>query len=156
MVTSVVTPLHLSFQTTSHSSGTINTAFPCILPGHYPNKAMPSAGMLPWLQGMICNVDNPCLKYPTPGETPGQVNNFNNSMYAAPLLWDALWWNWIRYDFTFYTYLHSCVVFLVYQDFWDAHRAPNPPGEPIDSQQGAVACRWYRPVDFSPLTVQFQ
>uniref|UniRef100_A0A3Q3WL83 ABC transporter domain-containing protein n=1 Tax=Mola mola TaxID=94237 RepID=A0A3Q3WL83_MOLML len=48
---------------------------------HYPNKAMPSAGMLPWLQGMICNVDNPCLKYPTPGETPGQVNNFNNSMY---------------------------------------------------------------------------
>lgn len=41
---------------------------------------MPSAGMLPWLQGMICNMDNPCLSRPTPGETPGQVNNFNNSM----------------------------------------------------------------------------
>uniref|UniRef100_A0A4W6E0C7 P-type phospholipid transporter n=1 Tax=Lates calcarifer TaxID=8187 RepID=A0A4W6E0C7_LATCA len=50
--------------------------------GHYPNKAMPSAGVLPWLQGMICNINNPCLNYPTPGETPGQVNNFNNSMYV--------------------------------------------------------------------------
>uniref|UniRef100_A0A8C4P0I0 ABC transporter domain-containing protein n=1 Tax=Dicentrarchus labrax TaxID=13489 RepID=A0A8C4P0I0_DICLA len=49
---------------------------------HYPNKAMPSAGVLPWLQGMMCNIDNPCLNYPTPGETPGQVNNFNNSMYV--------------------------------------------------------------------------
>lgn len=48
--------------------------------GHYPNKAMPSAGMLPWLQGMICNIDNPCLNHPPPGETPGQVNNFDNSM----------------------------------------------------------------------------
>uniref|UniRef100_A0A3P9HY66 Uncharacterized protein n=1 Tax=Oryzias latipes TaxID=8090 RepID=A0A3P9HY66_ORYLA len=48
---------------------------------HYPNKAMPSAGLLPWLQGMMCNIDNPCYNDPTPGETPGQVNNFNNSMY---------------------------------------------------------------------------
>uniref|UniRef100_A0A3Q2CBJ7 ATP-binding cassette, sub-family A (ABC1), member 1B n=1 Tax=Cyprinodon variegatus TaxID=28743 RepID=A0A3Q2CBJ7_CYPVA len=40
---------------------------------HYPNKAMPSAGMLPWLQGMICNIDNPCLNHPPPGETPGQI-----------------------------------------------------------------------------------
>lgn len=43
---------------------------------------MPSAGVLPWLQGMMCNINNPCLNYPTPGETPGQVNNFNNSMYV--------------------------------------------------------------------------
>uniref|UniRef100_A0A7N8WNF1 Phospholipid-transporting ATPase ABCA1-like n=1 Tax=Mastacembelus armatus TaxID=205130 RepID=A0A7N8WNF1_9TELE len=49
---------------------------------HYPNKAMPSTGVLPWLQGMICNINNPCLNYSTPGETPGQVNNFNNSMYV--------------------------------------------------------------------------
>uniref|UniRef100_A0A8D3E109 ABC transporter domain-containing protein n=1 Tax=Scophthalmus maximus TaxID=52904 RepID=A0A8D3E109_SCOMX len=53
---------------------------------HYPNKAMPSAGVLPWLQGMICNIDNPCLSHPTPGETPGQVNNFNNSMYVLGLM----------------------------------------------------------------------
>lgn len=64
------------------SSGKMNTVFVSILVGHYPNKAMPSAGLLPWLQGMMCNIDNPCLSYPTPGETPGQVNNFNNSMYA--------------------------------------------------------------------------
>uniref|UniRef100_H3C1X8 P-type phospholipid transporter n=1 Tax=Tetraodon nigroviridis TaxID=99883 RepID=H3C1X8_TETNG len=53
---------------------------------HYPNKAMPSAGMLPWLQGMICNMENPCLSHPTPGETPGQVNNFNNSILAGVLI----------------------------------------------------------------------
>uniref|UniRef100_A0A3B3V8X0 P-type phospholipid transporter n=1 Tax=Poecilia latipinna TaxID=48699 RepID=A0A3B3V8X0_9TELE len=50
---------------------------------HYPNKAMPSAGVLPWLQGIICNIDNPCLSHPTPGETPGQVNNFNNSIFSS-------------------------------------------------------------------------
>ncbi|XP_041634758.1 phospholipid-transporting ATPase ABCA1-like isoform X2 [Cheilinus undulatus] len=53
---------------------------------HYPNKAMPSAGVLPWLQGMMCNIDNPCLNYPTPGETPGQVNNFNDSIIAGMLI----------------------------------------------------------------------
>ncbi|KPP62608.1 hypothetical protein Z043_119199 [Scleropages formosus] len=47
---------------------------------HYPNKAMPSAGVLPWLQGMMCNMENPCVNHPTPGETPGQVNNFNSSL----------------------------------------------------------------------------
>uniref|UniRef100_A0AAR2JFK1 ABC transporter domain-containing protein n=1 Tax=Pygocentrus nattereri TaxID=42514 RepID=A0AAR2JFK1_PYGNA len=41
---------------------------------------MPSAGVLPWLQGMVCNIQNPCVSQPTPGETPGQVNNFNNSI----------------------------------------------------------------------------
>ncbi|KAM6949618.1 phospholipid-transporting ATPase ABCA1 [Aplochiton taeniatus] len=53
---------------------------------HYPNKAMPSAGVLPWIQGMVCNIDNPCLSDPTPGETPGQVNNFNNSIIAGVLI----------------------------------------------------------------------
>uniref|UniRef100_A0A8C2AGP3 ATP-binding cassette, sub-family A (ABC1), member 1A n=1 Tax=Cyprinus carpio TaxID=7962 RepID=A0A8C2AGP3_CYPCA len=40
---------------------------------HFPNKAMPSAGTLPWVQGIICNANNPCFRYPTPGETPGVV-----------------------------------------------------------------------------------
>ncbi|XP_056883332.1 retinal-specific phospholipid-transporting ATPase ABCA4a [Takifugu flavidus] len=53
---------------------------------HYPNKAMPSAGVLPWLQGMICTMDNPCLSHPTLGETPGQVNNFNNTILAGILI----------------------------------------------------------------------
>uniref|UniRef100_A0A8D3D687 ABC transporter domain-containing protein n=1 Tax=Scophthalmus maximus TaxID=52904 RepID=A0A8D3D687_SCOMX len=60
---------------------------------HYPNKAMPSAGVLPWLQGMICNIDNPCLSHPTPGETPGQVNNFNNSMYVLGCSLLCLGWH---------------------------------------------------------------
>uniref|UniRef100_A0AAY4A5S1 P-type phospholipid transporter n=1 Tax=Denticeps clupeoides TaxID=299321 RepID=A0AAY4A5S1_9TELE len=47
---------------------------------HFPNKAMPSAGTLPWVQGIICNANNPCFRYPTPGETPGMVGNFNDSI----------------------------------------------------------------------------
>ncbi|XP_014062403.2 phospholipid-transporting ATPase ABCA1 [Salmo salar] len=53
---------------------------------HYPNKAMPSSGVLPWLQGMMCNIGNPCANHPTPGEAPGQVNNFNNSIIAGMLI----------------------------------------------------------------------
>ncbi|KAM8899352.1 phospholipid-transporting ATPase ABCA1 isoform 1-T3 [Spinachia spinachia] len=53
---------------------------------HFPNKAMPSAGVLPWIQGMICNINNPCLNDPTPGETPGQVNNFNDSIVSRMLI----------------------------------------------------------------------
>ncbi|XP_078074970.1 retinal-specific phospholipid-transporting ATPase ABCA4 [Mustelus asterias] len=49
---------------------------------HFPNKAMPSAGMLPWLQGIFCNLKNPCFRYPTPGEYPGVVSNYNNSILA--------------------------------------------------------------------------
>ncbi|XP_039092407.1 retinal-specific phospholipid-transporting ATPase ABCA4 [Hyaena hyaena] len=49
---------------------------------HFPNKAMPSAGMLPWLQGMFCNVNNPCFQSPTPGESPGIVSNYNNSILS--------------------------------------------------------------------------
>lgn len=53
---------------------------------HYPNKAMPSSGVLPWIQGLVCNIENPCLNSPTPGEAPGQVNNFNNSIIAGILI----------------------------------------------------------------------
>ncbi|XP_067284959.1 phospholipid-transporting ATPase ABCA1 [Pseudorasbora parva] len=53
---------------------------------HYPNKPLPSAGVLPWLQGMLCNIQNPCVNYPTPGEAPGQVNNFNDSTVTKVLI----------------------------------------------------------------------
>uniref|UniRef100_A0A8C7GQE7 P-type phospholipid transporter n=1 Tax=Oncorhynchus kisutch TaxID=8019 RepID=A0A8C7GQE7_ONCKI len=49
---------------------------------HFPNKAMPSAGTLPWVQGIICNANNPCFRHPTPGETPGLVGNFNDSIIS--------------------------------------------------------------------------
>ncbi|XP_020657095.3 phospholipid-transporting ATPase ABCA1 [Pogona vitticeps] len=49
---------------------------------HFPNKAMPSAGTLPWVQGIICNANNPCFRYPTPGESPGTVGNFNKSIVS--------------------------------------------------------------------------
>uniref|UniRef100_A0A4W5NLB2 P-type phospholipid transporter n=1 Tax=Hucho hucho TaxID=62062 RepID=A0A4W5NLB2_9TELE len=45
----------------------------CPPSGHFPNKAMPSAGTLPWVQGIICNANNPCFRHPTPGESPGLV-----------------------------------------------------------------------------------
>uniref|UniRef100_A0A8C8HZH9 P-type phospholipid transporter n=1 Tax=Oncorhynchus tshawytscha TaxID=74940 RepID=A0A8C8HZH9_ONCTS len=50
---------------------------------HFPNKAMPSAGTLPWVQGIICNANNPCFRHPTPGETPGLVGNFNDSIQSV-------------------------------------------------------------------------
>ncbi|XP_066576539.1 phospholipid-transporting ATPase ABCA1 [Amia ocellicauda] len=53
---------------------------------HFPNKAMPSAGTLPWVQGIICNANNPCFRYPTPGESPGAVGNFNKSIISRLFL----------------------------------------------------------------------
>ncbi|KAF3703359.1 Retinal-specific ATP-binding cassette transporter [Channa argus] len=49
---------------------------------HFPNKAMPSTGVLPWIQGIFCNGNNPCFPYPTRGESPGLVSNYNNSILA--------------------------------------------------------------------------
>ncbi|XP_008277592.1 ATP-binding cassette sub-family A member 1 [Stegastes partitus] len=49
---------------------------------HFPNKALPSAGTLPWIQGIICNINNPCFHSPTAGETPGQAGNFDNSILS--------------------------------------------------------------------------
>ncbi|XP_029110683.1 retinal-specific ATP-binding cassette transporter-like [Scleropages formosus] len=49
---------------------------------HFPNKAMPSAGILPWIQGIFCNANNPCFRHPTRGESPGLVSNYNNSILA--------------------------------------------------------------------------
>uniref|UniRef100_A0A671URV1 ATP-binding cassette, sub-family A (ABC1), member 1A n=1 Tax=Sparus aurata TaxID=8175 RepID=A0A671URV1_SPAAU len=49
---------------------------------HFPNKAMPSAGTLPWVQGIVCNANNPCFRNPTPGESPGVVGNFNDSIIS--------------------------------------------------------------------------
>ncbi|KAE8280050.1 Retinal-specific ATP-binding cassette transporter [Larimichthys crocea] len=49
---------------------------------HFPNKAMPSTGVLPWIQGIFCNANNPCFQYPTRGESPGFVSNYNNSILA--------------------------------------------------------------------------
>ncbi|KAL4635920.1 retinal-specific ATP-binding cassette transporter-like [Arapaima gigas] len=49
---------------------------------HFPSKAMPSTGILPWIQGIFCNANNPCFRYPTRGESPGLVSNYNNSILA--------------------------------------------------------------------------
>lgn len=55
---------------------------------HFPNKPLPSAGMVPWLQGLICNVNNSCFQQPTPGEKPGVLSNFKDSLISR-LLADA-------------------------------------------------------------------
>ncbi|XP_027884349.1 ATP-binding cassette sub-family A member 1 isoform X1 [Xiphophorus couchianus] len=49
---------------------------------HFPNKALPSVGTVPWIQSIVCNINNPCFHRPTPGETPGQVGNFDNSILS--------------------------------------------------------------------------
>ncbi|XP_075380013.1 phospholipid-transporting ATPase ABCA7 [Mycteria americana] len=52
---------------------------------HFPNKALPSAGTLPWLQGIVCNMNNPCFRHPTAGEAPGLVGNFDGSILSRLL-----------------------------------------------------------------------
>uniref|UniRef100_A0A8C2EGI9 P-type phospholipid transporter n=1 Tax=Cyprinus carpio TaxID=7962 RepID=A0A8C2EGI9_CYPCA len=58
---------------------------------HFPNKALPSAGTLAWVQGIICNVNNPCFHHPTAGETPGRpgqlyiVNKFCVDCCLSPV-----------------------------------------------------------------------
>uniref|UniRef100_A0A452QWJ1 ATP binding cassette subfamily A member 7 n=1 Tax=Ursus americanus TaxID=9643 RepID=A0A452QWJ1_URSAM len=51
---------------------------------HFPNKPLPSAGTVPWLQGLICNVNNTCFPQPTPAEQPGVLSNFKDSL--GPLI----------------------------------------------------------------------
>ncbi|XP_052020849.1 phospholipid-transporting ATPase ABCA7 isoform X3 [Apodemus sylvaticus] len=55
---------------------------------HFPNKPLPSAGTVPWLQGLVCNVNNSCFQHPTPGEEPGVLSNFKDSLVSR-LLADA-------------------------------------------------------------------
>ncbi|KAK2510038.1 hypothetical protein MC885_018422 [Smutsia gigantea] len=55
---------------------------------HFPNKPLPSAGTVPWLQGLICNMNNTCFPHPTPGEEPGVFSDFNGSLVSR-LLADA-------------------------------------------------------------------
>lgn len=57
-----------------------------LVPGHFPNKAMPSAGVLPWIQGIFCNANNPCFRHPTRGESPGVVSNYKNSVWVTDLI----------------------------------------------------------------------
>uniref|UniRef100_A0AAY4D0I1 P-type phospholipid transporter n=1 Tax=Denticeps clupeoides TaxID=299321 RepID=A0AAY4D0I1_9TELE len=57
---------------------------------HFPNKAMPSTGILPWIQGIFCNANNPCFQYPTRGESPGLVSNYNNSCLSWYIIPDSL------------------------------------------------------------------
>ncbi|XP_032250751.1 phospholipid-transporting ATPase ABCA7 [Phoca vitulina] len=55
---------------------------------HFSNKPLPSAGTVPWLQGLICNLNNTCFPQSTPGEQPGVLSNFKDSLVSR-LLADA-------------------------------------------------------------------
>ncbi|XP_078575167.1 phospholipid-transporting ATPase ABCA1-like isoform X1 [Branchiostoma floridae x Branchiostoma japonicum] len=46
---------------------------------HYPSKALPSAGLIPFMQTLICNFDNKCYDQPLAGEAPGRVFEFKDS-----------------------------------------------------------------------------
>nr|KAF6347650.1 ATP binding cassette subfamily A member 7 [Myotis myotis] len=52
---------------------------------HFPSKPLPSAGTVPWLQGLICNLNNTCFPRHTPSEEPGVLNNFNDSLVSRLL-----------------------------------------------------------------------
>uniref|UniRef100_A0A8C1Q1R5 P-type phospholipid transporter n=1 Tax=Cyprinus carpio TaxID=7962 RepID=A0A8C1Q1R5_CYPCA len=53
---------------------------------HFPSKAMPSTGILPWIQGIFCNANNPCFRHQTRGESPGVVSNYHNSIQKSQRL----------------------------------------------------------------------
>uniref|UniRef100_A0AAQ4RMK2 P-type phospholipid transporter n=1 Tax=Gasterosteus aculeatus aculeatus TaxID=481459 RepID=A0AAQ4RMK2_GASAC len=71
---------------------------------HFPNKALPSAGTLPWIQGIICNINNPCFHSPTPGETLGQVGNFDNSIKVSISINN----NYRKISLMYYLYEPNC------------------------------------------------
>ncbi|XP_062038302.1 phospholipid-transporting ATPase ABCA7, partial [Lepus europaeus] len=52
---------------------------------HFANKPLPSAGTVPWLQGLLCTLNNTCFPRPTPGEQPGRLDNFNDSLVSRLL-----------------------------------------------------------------------
>ncbi|XP_021342260.1 ATP-binding cassette sub-family A member 7-like isoform X2 [Mizuhopecten yessoensis] len=49
---------------------------------HFEGKAMPSAGNLPWLQGLVCTYNNTCHDTVTTDEMAGQVQTFNTSLLS--------------------------------------------------------------------------
>ena len=46
--------------------------------GHFQARALPSAGVMPWFQTMVCNLDQgeKCQKHATPSEFPGQLTEW--------------------------------------------------------------------------------
>ncbi|XP_052284173.1 phospholipid-transporting ATPase ABCA1-like isoform X3 [Dreissena polymorpha] len=46
---------------------------------HFDGKAMPSAGILPFLQSLVCTFDNECQNSSTPNERPNIANPFQNT-----------------------------------------------------------------------------
>lgn len=53
---------------------------PRVPTGHFANKPLPSAGTVPWLQGLVCTLNNTCFPQPTPAEQPGVLSNFRDSL----------------------------------------------------------------------------
>lgn len=59
--------------------------------GHYNAHAMPSAGILPFVQGAVCSASNYCNRSSTSSETPGSaqvysgagINNVMDALYGA-------------------------------------------------------------------------
>ncbi|XP_050403065.1 phospholipid-transporting ATPase ABCA1 isoform X2 [Patella vulgata] len=49
---------------------------------HYDGKAMPSAGLLPFIQTYACTFDNKCHQTVTEDELRGQVDSFNRSLIS--------------------------------------------------------------------------
>ncbi|XP_033737996.1 ATP-binding cassette sub-family A member 7-like isoform X2 [Pecten maximus] len=49
---------------------------------HFEGKPMPSAGNLPWLQGLVCTYNNTCHATATADEMAGQLQTFNTSLLS--------------------------------------------------------------------------
>ena len=51
-----------------------------IFTGHFDGKALPSAGVLPFLQTYICTFNNTCYETVTQDERQDSLGNFNQSV----------------------------------------------------------------------------
>uniref|UniRef100_A0A673CGE8 ATP-binding cassette, sub-family A (ABC1), member 4a n=1 Tax=Sphaeramia orbicularis TaxID=375764 RepID=A0A673CGE8_9TELE len=50
---------------------------------HFPNKAMPSSGVLPWIQGILCNANNPSR--PMPAAKFTSINHHHSALIVGLL-----------------------------------------------------------------------
>ena len=51
-----------------------NQLYICVVVGHFPARALPSAGLLPWLKSLLCDSQNICFNQQVPSEVAGQIN----------------------------------------------------------------------------------
>ena len=80
-----------------------------IFSGHYPARAMPSAGVYPWLKSLLCDLQNDCFPVELPSEIPGQVNNPSSANTSIEYVKSVL--VFVGYGYMFFK---TCTSWIAY------------------------------------------